>query len=614
MKRALLLSLLTFIFFRAYAQYDLPERSYVNEALAPFYHGVASGDATTDKVIIWTRITTDAPSATVKWRIAKDSLFSNIVDQGTYTTDGSRDFTVKVDVQDLEPGTWYFYEFEDEQGRLSPRGRTKTIPTDLTNFRIAQLSCASYPHGFFNVYDRISERNDIDAVFFLGDYIYEYGLNEYGKNPQRKPDPENDIVSLSDYRTRYSQARLDTMLQKIHQQYTFYNIWDDHEFADNSWRDGANNHDPNRQGSWNARKSAALQAYYEWVPIREVDPDNKFRIYRSLKLGDLAEVFFLDTRIIARDYEKEPDGPNKRLIGEEQMEWLQQGLKNSTAKWKIIAQQVMMSPLTLGNIVFNTDQWDGYSYERKRLFDFINENDIKNIVTLTGDIHTFWAYDMPFATTPYNPVDRSGSAGVEFVTSAVTSPGFPIPGNLANILGLVNPFCRFVQIDKRGFIILDIRDEKVQGDYYYVPTINKPEKTVRHTTSWYTLDQSNHLDKAQEIATAMHSNIDFVPRMPRDTSNHTVTGINEQVGIVMGAYPNPFISTIGLQYYVKNDAHLRMQIFDMSGKMVLDRDLGIKGKGLYYDTMEAGSLPSGQYRISVTDGRSYIGRNIVKIE
>jgi alkaline phosphatase D len=612
MRKYLLLILLCSISFGAYAQHDLPQRTTLNESLAPFYHGVASGDATSDKVIIWTRITTDAPSANVTWRIAKDSLFTNIVEQGVFVTDASRDYTVKIDVQDLDENTFYFYEFEDEQGHRSRRGRTKTLPTsDVSNFRVAQVSCASYAWGYYNVYDRISERNDIDAVFHLGDYIYEYGLNEFGNNPNRKPEPQNPIVSLSDYRTRYSQYRLDTMLMNLHQQYPFYDIWDDHEFANNAWKDGAENHNPSRQGDWNARKSAALQAFLEWIPVREIDPDNKFKIYRSIKIGDLAEVFFLDTRIIERDYEKDVDGPNKRLIGEAQMDWLQQGLKNSTAKWKIIAQQVMVGPLKLFGKILNNDQWDGYSFERARLFDFINNNNINNIVVLTGDIHTFWANDLPFGKKAYSPTARENAAGVEFVTSAVTSTGLPFAIAPA-IVSALNPSTLDCQLDKRGYILLDINKERAQGDYYFIPTVDRPNTTITYRTSWYSPDGLNHLFNSKVASVADYTNIDFAPKEVRP---NTATAINEnKFGTILGAYPNPFISTIGLQFFVDQPKKLTFEIFDMAGKLVKSKSLGLLSNGLHYETIEAGELPIGQYRISVSDGTNLIGRNVVKIQ
>lgn len=612
MRKNLLLVFLLNFSISVFAQHDLPQRTVLNEDLAPFYHGVASGDATSEKVIIWTRITTEAPSANVIWRIAKDSLFTNIVDHGIFTTDASRDFTVKVDVQDLAENTWYFYEFEDEQGRRSKRGRTKTLPTsDVNNFRAALVSCAKYSQGYFNVYDRLSERNDIDAIIHLGDYIYESGLSEEGQKINRIHEPENSLVTLTDYRTRYSQFHLDTMLQNLHQQYPFYNIWDDHEFANDSWRDGAEAHNPSSQGDWNTRKSAALQAYLEWIPIREIDPDNKFKIYRSIKIGELAEIFFLDTRIIERDIKTAPDGPNKRMIGEVQMEWLQQGLKKSTAQWKVIAQQVMISPLLLFGNILNDDQWDSYTFERARLFDFINNNNIDNIVILTGDAHVFFACDLPFGKGNYSPTSRKNSAGVEFVTSAVTSTGLPFsiaPG----LISALNPSIRDSQLDRRGYILFDVNKERAQGDYYYIQAVNQPNRVVKYKNSWFCPDGMTFLTQTNKESVQEIPNVDFVPQGIRE---NTITAIAPaQFGTILGAYPNPFISTIGLQFYVDQPQKLTFQIFDMAGKLVKSESLGMLSNGLHYKSITAGELPIGQYRINITDGTNLIGRNVVKIQ
>jgi alkaline phosphatase D len=613
MDKIIPLFLLVFnVFISLQAQDPFPGRIVVDEALEPFYHGVASGDATSNKVIIWTRITTDKPSADVIWRMATDSLFQNIVSQGTVTTDAGRDYTVKVDVTGLEQNTWYFYEFEHE-GKLSIRGRTKTLPAEnIEHFRFVITSCASYPHGYFNAYQRIRERNDISAVIHLGDYIYEYGLNEYGNNADRKPDPLNEIVSLSDYRRRYSQYRLDPMLMRLHQQYPFYTIWDDHEYADNAWRDGANNHQPAREGDWNTRKSVALQAYLEWMPIREIDPDNKFKIYRNNKIGDLAEIFFLDTRILERENENDPDGPNKRLLGEEQMTWLQNGLKNSNATWKIIAQQVMVAPLTAFGLVLNPDQWDGYATERKRLFDFINANNINNVVVLTGDIHSHWANDLPFGTTTYNPSTGAGSAGVEFVCTSITSPGFPLSG-VQGIIKAVNPHVKFNNLTQKGFVLVDVKRNRVQGDFYNVKTITQPDPFINYQVGYFTNSGSNRLSRTFDSTSATISNIDFAPEPPRDK---TSTGIINppSFATITGAYPNPFTDVTGLQFYVKEARNLTMRLIDLNGRVVSERILGLRTQGLYFETIAAGSLPAGTYLLQLSDGTGITGRSVVKIK
>jgi alkaline phosphatase D len=610
MKKILHFIAFSLLSFSLYAEDIFPGRLSLDETMAPFYHGVASGDVTSDKVLIWTRVTTDLPQADVLWRVATDSTFTNIVAQGSTSTNGSKDYTVKVDVGGLQENTWYFYEFEHDN-RLSIRGRTKTLPTsNLSQFRFAFVSCASYPHGFYNAYARLNERNDISAIIHLGDYIYEYGQNEYGNNPNRIPEPTNAIVSLSDYRTRYSQYRLDTMLMRLHQNYPFFVVWDDHEFANNSYRDGAENHNPATQGDWLSRKDAALQAYKEWLPIREIDPDDKFKIYRKAKIGNLAEIFFLDTRIIGRDNENDPDTPEKRLLGEEQMQWLLDGLGNSTSTWKILAQQVMMAPLVLGDIILNSDQWDGYSFERKRLFDFVNTNNIKNIVVLTGDIHSNWANELPFGTAPYNPNSGAGSAGVEFVGTSVTSPGFNINAPLF-LLQLFNPHMKHSNLNRRGYCVLNITPNRTQCDYHVVGPIFEPNTSQELQVAFYSDVNTNRLVKAFNETSATEANINLSPRDPRDK---TATSIEQipVLGTILGAYPNPFMDRVGLQYYLHEPKELRMQVVDMSGRLVIDKQLGLRTQGLQYDIVDGAALPGGQYFLYLSDGQHVTGRSVIK--
>lgn len=612
MFKYLLSTLFIAVSFQLKADDLFPGRLTLDERLAPFYHGVASGDATSDRVIIWTRLTTDQPTAEVVWRVATDSLFSNVVVQGTFTTNAARDYTVKVDVTGLNENTWYFFEFEYEN-QLSIRGRTRTLPSSPTEeFRLAFVSCASYPHGFYNAYDRLNERNDFSAVIHLGDYIYEYGVNEYGNNPDRVPEPSTPTVSLADYRTRYSQYRLDTMLMRLHQNYPFYVVWDDHEYANNAWAGGAENHNPATEGNWFTRKDAALQAYMEWLPIRELDPDDKFKIYRKVKVGELAEIFFLDTRIIGRDNEDAPDTPDKRLIGEAQMQWLLDGLGTSTATWKIIAQQVMVAPLTAFGLTLNPDQWDGYTFERSRLFDYVNSNNINNIVVLTGDIHSNWAQDLPFGTQPYNGSTGAGSAGVEFVGTAVTSPGFPIALPLW-LVQAFNPHNKYLNLARRGYCMLNIRTERTQCDYWLVGPIFEPNTSQEFQTAFFTDRNSNRLTKTPNPTTASVANIDRSPRFPRD---RTATSIPEipKVATIIGAYPNPFNDRVGLQYYLHEPKNLRMQILDMSGRMIKDQNLGLRTPGLQFDFTDGAFLPAGQYYMLLTDGLQMIGRNVIKVQ
>ena len=209
-------------------------------ALAPFYHGVASGDPLSDRVIIWTRVTTDANAAEVTWRVATDTALANIVAQGIETTDASKDFTVKVDVTGLDAGTTYYYAFETE-GSFSIIGRTKTAPAgEVNQLKFVLVSCSNYTQGYFNVYEEIAKRNDLDAVFHVGDYIYEYGEGVFTDPTltERKHFPSTEIIVLEDYRARYGQYRLDPGLRKVHQQHPFIVTWDDHEVTNDTYNEG----------------------------------------------------------------------------------------------------------------------------------------------------------------------------------------------------------------------------------------------------------------------------------------------------------------------------------------------------------------------------------------
>ena len=255
----------------------------INQVYAPFYHGVASGDPLQDRVIIWTRVTPDTSTTgniQVDWKIALDTNFTQVINSGTTYTNDSVDYTVKVDVTGLQPGTWYYYEF-NALGKNSLIGRTKTTPVgDVDSVRFAIVSGSHFEHGYYNAYEMITERNDIDAVLHLGDYIYEYAAGGgYTTDTVRKHEPENEILTLGDYRIRYSQYHLDPQLRGLHQQYPWITVWDDHETANNSWTGGAENHDSLTEGSWAAREAAGTRAYFEWMPIRHSDP-NDIHIYR----------------------------------------------------------------------------------------------------------------------------------------------------------------------------------------------------------------------------------------------------------------------------------------------------------------------------------------------
>lgn len=352
----------------------------------PFLHGVASGDPLSDRLVIWTRVTREgaADAVKVKWSLASDAAMTSIVKTGNAKAAPERDFTVKVDVKGLEPGQTYYYRFETG-GEFSRVGRTRTLPVgDVQKARFAVVSCSNYELGYFNAYREISRLKNLDAVLHLGDYIYEYGPGLGGyttpataaglvpKPRDKKLKPAEEIIALEQYRARHALYKTDRDLQRLHAEHAVINIWDDHEVANDAWKKGAENHDPETEGDWETRKRAGIQAFYEWLPIREPadgdpidektgNPDNLYRIF---DFGGLARLVMLDTRQAGRDQQLSagdligvysgvapygpfpkdvrPNGVARELIGNRQARWFDQQIASSTQTWQLIGNQVLM--------------------------------------------------------------------------------------------------------------------------------------------------------------------------------------------------------------------------------------------------------------------------------
>jgi alkaline phosphatase D len=331
---------------------------------ADFNHGVASGDPLNDRVILWTRVTPSTDGRIlVRWEVATDAGFANKVAEGNGFTSADVDYTVKVDVEGLQPGTTYYYRFATINA-TSATGKTRTLPQGaVAAAAFAVVSCSNYPAGFFNVYREVANQ-DVDAVLHLGDYLYEYNsegyASELAQQLGRVVQPPNELLTLADYRTRYAQYRGDADLQAAHAAHAFVVVWDDHEIANDAWRDGAENHDPDTEGDFLERKLAALQAWHEWQPVRPPATMNDI-IYRRFQYGDLLDLLMLDTRIIGRDeqytYSDFVNGgmidveqaraafgdSNRTLLGSDQLNWMREQLSQSSAQWQVLGQQVLMA-------------------------------------------------------------------------------------------------------------------------------------------------------------------------------------------------------------------------------------------------------------------------------
>lgn len=433
-----------------------------------FAHGVASGDPLPGGVILWTRVSPDADVAVeVLWEVSESPDFATILASGLVTTDGSRDWTVKFDVDCLRPATSYYYRFQ-ALGRTSPVGRTKTAPWGPTAaVRFATCSCSNKRAGWFHAYRAIAERDDLDVVFHLGDYFYEGGGSTEGPRAIR---PGYEVITLDGYRQRYASYRDDPDLQEVHRQHPLICSMDDHESANNAWSTGAGNHDPG-EGSWDDRKAAAKQAWFEWLPVREGVPG---RMYRRLLYGDLLDFSILDTRLEGR----EPPGDDiddvyredRQMLGEAQEDWVIDGILDSVATWRVLAQGVVMSQWTIAEddqgraLPVNKDQWDGYPAARQRIFEAVDAT-AGGFLVLTGDVHSSWAHDLSLDFGEYDRRDHRGAVGVEAVAPGVTSSF----GQAGLAEALVDTLEHVVWGDgaHRGFVVLEATHEAVHADWWF---------------------------------------------------------------------------------------------------------------------------------------------------
>lgn len=285
-------------------------RGFDAQAASPVYftHGIASGDPLSDRVILWTRLLPGdgqhRDHLSCAWQVALDRDFKQLVSSGNTSTSAAQDYCVKVDATGLAPNQHYFYRFISA-GVSSPVGMTRSLPEgDVEEFRLGVCSCSNYPQGYFNVYRHMAN-TDLDLVLHLGDYIYEYAEGVYANSVAsdqlgRQVEPSNEILSIEDYRMRYGLYRTDADLQAVHARHPFICVWDDHELANDCWTDGAENHNEG-EGDFAARMRFARQAYHEWMPIRTTSDGDQAPIFRNFKLGKLADLIMLDTRMHGRN-------------------------------------------------------------------------------------------------------------------------------------------------------------------------------------------------------------------------------------------------------------------------------------------------------------------------
>jgi alkaline phosphatase D len=479
-----------------------------------FTHNVASGEPDNESVLLWTRYVGGGNSARVRAEISEAPDFLRIVARNEMITGPWRDWTVKITLDGLAPARRYHYRFIAEDGTISPVGRTKTLPVGRTaNFNLAVFSCSNLPFGMFNAYGHAAARDDIDLTMHLGDYFYEYKRGNYPDNNPRWDliQPQTEIISLADYRLRYASYRADPDLQAIHNRHPMIASMDDHESSNDSWEGGAQNHQSD-EGDWNTRRSAAIQAYREWMPIDDTP-------YKAYELGDLGTLFRTETRLNTRSPEADVDGlltapdvaaalaafkrdkwidPAITMMGTTQESWLAHGLKASVrAKkaWQLVGTGTIMgqtfmpaeaenwlakdSPerskrFTLNGITlakaglpFNFDNWGGYPAARARLLSAAQAASA-NLIMLAGDSHNAWAYELS---------NNGRGAGVEFAGHSVTSPGYESstkgtdPKTVAAAVMKASPELKWADTSRRGYMRLSLTPTAATNDWVFMDTI-----------------------------------------------------------------------------------------------------------------------------------------------
>ena len=453
----------------------------------PFSCGVASFDPVQDGVLLWTLVDGGGP---VRWVVATDQAVTQVVAEGTAAAD-LKSGTVTVEVAGLRAGTRFWYRFEAGDHR-SVVGRTRTLPAKgADRLRLGVTCCARYAQEEFGVYRALADA-DVDVVVHLGDYIY-----EDAKGDKRPTEPDRTLVSLDDYRTRHRLHRRDPNLQALHAAHPMVSVWDDHDLADNAWRDGAKSHDPEEHGPWPDRKAAALQAHHEFLPKRLADPADPTAAWRRLDAGGLVSLVMTETRArrdepVGADDDADVDDPDRTILGPEQRSWVLDQAADPAPAWLVLVSGTVVSELEFAlpdsldgampekyavkdGLARNSDQWDGYPAERAALAGALARRGGPTLV-LSGDIHSAWAVEGLRD-------DQGRATAVELVTppAATTPAGKLLPPGVGEALGAVMrraiEGARWIDLVHYGFLVVDI-------------------SRTQAVATWWWVDPENHLSAA----------------------------------------------------------------------------------------------------------------------
>ncbi len=523
---------------------------------APFIHGVASGDPTVDAVIIWTRVEPDSLTqvSLIHWEVATNQDFSSIVSSGTKLTDGSKDWTIKVDVTGLNQHSQYFFRFYDTNGNYSVVGRTRTAPDGaIPHSRLGIMSCSSVYSGFFNAYRRLAERTDLDMIIHVGDYLYDFVDED---EEVRLPTPyPSDPITLEEWRNRHKFYLLDPDLREARRMHPWVVLWDNHDI------DFEIGHE-----------TAPFVAFHEYIPIRMPDTLNINQIHRKISYGSLLDIFVVDIEQY-QNVDSLVDG-EPSMMGISQYQWLTNELSSSNATWKLLPMQKLMSGwsvigipswIGLGSSVLDDGNWDGFDAERDMLLNFLSQNSINNVVALSGDSHITVFGDLcvdPYDGNLYDPSTGSGSVAVEMLPTSISRGNFDEMGFgwavpiVEPILMNANPNYSFTELTEHGYGILDIRSDSCVGEVWYSGILNLTN-TETFGRGHVVLKDENHWQRSPRTS----------PTPPKDI---TSLGIPFYSSIVSKSpnvkiFPNPTTHLIQIVIETNIGQEYLVEIFTLTG-------------------------------------------------
>ncbi len=590
--KSMITFLLTLLCSTLFAQVQLPDNMYPDTLHHPFWYGVASGDPTDSGVILWTKVEVDLTQVNpipLNYLIATDADMDNIVQTGTTEATILTDWTAKIDINGLDATTTYYYQFELSDGTASQIGRTKTAPSGASNeLNFAIASCSSIYSGYFNAYRRIAERDELDLVIHVGDYVYDFvDPDEQIRVPEPPP---IDPLYLDEWRDLHTYYLLDPDLRLMRQMHPIAVLWDNHD----------------TDGDDEQTTMEAMQAFHEYVPVRQQADD--LHLYRRLQYGDLVDIIFMDAELYRNQDFITPE--ERSVLGFEQYDWLINEIDNSTAQWRIFGTQKMFglwniqdSPIDLpiGNgEVVDPNSWDGYMLEREMLLTHLRDNEKDNNIFVTGDLHFALALDIPIHPLDpdeYNPETGEGSVGVEMMGGSITrgnldESGYdPFIGELLTQISYsLNPHHVYEELVKHGYGTLTIRPDTTIGRFWFSDILQFAD-VEELGEELFCVDGKNHWERFGTVDVELPVNEDFYVGNP---------------------FPNPANAELNINVSIKKSQQIMIQLFDIEGRRVGEPQFfNCHSNGVNTLTLNNKNIEQGMYMMKISGARFETARKII---